>query len=135
MVDIFLPQYDIIKDLGITFQSNLQLFSTRIDQISVKAIKTLGFLLRCTKLFVRFSFLRFFYVSWYALFWNTGPLHGILLQNLIYKRVQIKWSRFFAYKWKSTNIIVNTSVQSLQFNLKLDSLLAPSQFIRFIFLV
>jgi len=40
--DVILPNVTTIHGLGITFQSDL-LFSTHIDQICLKALKTLGF--------------------------------------------------------------------------------------------
>lgn len=45
-----LPNAETVRELGITFRSNL-MFSIRIDQISLKPIKSLGFLIRSTSPF------------------------------------------------------------------------------------
>lgn len=120
-----LPEHDVIKDLGITFQANLQ-FSTHIDQISLKAIKTLGFLYRCTKSFddihclkVLFSSLVRPILEYGSIIWN--PTTSSHIQQL--ERVQRKFIRFIGFKRNLTYDMDNTSMQSLQLNLKLDPLL------------
>lgn len=50
ILDDKLVEVDTIKDLGVTFQSNLY-FSSHIENSSTKALKRLGFLTRCTKEF------------------------------------------------------------------------------------
>jgi hypothetical protein len=121
-----LPEYDNIKDLGITFQSNPQ-FSTHINQICLKAIKTLGFLCRSTKLFDNINCLRVLYcvivrpiLENGSIIWNPNTIYYI--QKL--ERIQRKFIRFIGFKRRLTNNIDDIPIQSLQFNLKLDLLLA-----------
>lgn len=52
-----LLEYDNLRDLRVTFQSNLQ-FATHIDQICLKGTKTLGFSIRTSNSFNDINYLR-----------------------------------------------------------------------------
>jgi len=96
-----LVEVDTIKDLGVTFQSNLS-FSSHIDNSCAKALKRLGFLIRCTKefndelciktLYIHLSLVR--PLEYCSVLWNSSQSGHI--ESL--ERVQMRFLRLIFYK-------------------------------------
>jgi hypothetical protein len=100
ILDDKLVEVNTIQDLGVIFQSNLS-FSSHIDKSCTKALKCLGFLIRCTKEFNDEHCLKTLYVllvrpllEYCSVLWNPTQIGYI--ESL--DRVQKRFLRLIGYK-------------------------------------
>lgn len=122
-----LVEINSCRDLGVVFQPNL-LFSSNIEYLCSKALRSLGFLIRNTKEFNDERCLKTLYTSlvrpileFSSVLWN--PTQIGLVESL--ERVQRKFLRFIGYKRKLhgyLNPSASTSISSIQASIKLESL-------------
>lgn len=96
-----LDRLSIVKDIGIFFDCKL-LFDYHIQQITLKAMKTLGFITRTCKDFRRIESVRTLYMSYInsvlcfgSVIWN--PQYDVYIRKI--ERVQDKFVRYLNYKF------------------------------------
>lgn len=129
-----LAEIDSCNDLGVVFQSNL-LFSSNIDYLCSKALRSLGFIIRNTKEFNNETYLKTLYTSlvrpileFSFVLWNPtqiGPIESL-------ERVQRKFLRLTGYNRKlhcQVNPPILVSLSSIQASINLESLVSRHNFI------
>jgi hypothetical protein len=119
-----LSKVDSIKDLGIIFSSSLS-FTVRIQLITIKATRSLGFIIRNTHDFNNIVTLKTLYfalvcsiLEYCSILWNP---YQLLLINKI-ERVQNKFLRYINTKIPNNCIITDHCYELLRRQVNINSL-------------
>ncbi|CAI6352586.1 unnamed protein product [Macrosiphum euphorbiae] len=119
-----LPKVDSIKDLGVIFSSSLS-FTAHIQSITIKASRSLGFIIRNTRDFNNIVSLKTLYfalvrsvLEYCSILWNPYQLVWI---NKI-ERVQNKFLRFINTKIPNNCIIIDHCYEPLRRLVNINSL-------------